>query len=309
MARSVFDAPHFQNETAAFEYVEAHLWPNGPVCPHCGNVDQSRIGRLQGKTTRPGLRKCYACRKPFTVRQGSIFEDSHLALHLWLQVIHLMSASKKGISTRQIQRMLSCSMKTAWFLTHRIRAAMAPVAKGRPPMGGLGSIVEADETFFGAKAGRKLHRAPVEKQVVFALVERGGEARAFHLSRLNATQVRSKLGENVKGRSTLMSDESGLYTHVGWNFARHDVVNHSAQEYVRGDAYTNSVEGFFGIMKRGIYGTYQAVSPWHLQRYVDEFAFRYTHREKVGVDDTERASRALRGAKGKRMTYQTVVWA
>lgn len=307
MARSVFDAPHFQNEAAAFEYVEAHLWPNGPLCPHCGET--KRIGKLAGKTTRPGLRKCYTCRKPFTVRQGSIFEDSHLAMHLWLQVIHLMTASKKGISTRQIQRMLNCSMKTAWFLTHRIRAAMAPGAKGLPPMGGLGSIVEADETFVGAKAGRKLNRAPVEKQVVFALVERGGEARAFHLSRLNATQVRSKLRENVKGRSTLMSDESGLYSHIGWNFARHDVVNHSQQEYVRGDASTNSVEGFFGIMKRGLTGIYQSVSPWHLQRYVDEFAFRYTHREKVGVDDTDRASRALRGMKGKRLTYERAVWA
>lgn len=307
MPRATFDSPHFQNEAAAFDYVEAHLWPNGPVCPHCGET--KRIGRLSGKTTRMGLRKCYACRKPFTVRQGTIFEDSHLALHLWLQVIHLMCASKKGISTNQIQRMLSCSMKTAWFLSHRIRAAMAPVAKGRPPMGGLGSIVEADETFIGAKAGLKLSRPPVEKQVVLALVERGGEARAFHLSRLNAAQVRSKLSENVRGRSTLMSDESGLYSHIGWNFARHDVVNHSQQEYVRGDASTNSVEGFFGIMKRGLNGIYQSVSPWHLQKYVDEFAFRYSNRQKLGVDDAERASRALRGTKGKRMTYDKVVWA
>src|SRR6266853_3381391 len=154
MARSVLSAPHFQTEDAAFAYVESHLWPQGPTCPHCGNVDVDKIGRLQGKTTRPGLRKCYACRKPFTVRIGSIFEDSHLPLHLWLQVIHLMCASKKGISTRQVQRMLECSMKTAWHLTHRIREAMKD-NRGifTPPMGGSGKTVEVDETYVGRKAG------------------------------------------------------------------------------------------------------------------------------------------------------------
>src|SRR6185312_8063672 len=151
MAKSVLDAPHFQTEEAAFSYVESHLWPEGPVCPHCG--ERERVGRLSGKTTRPGLHKCYACRKPFTVRMGTIFESSHLALHLWLQVIHLMCASKKGISTRQIQRMLQCSMKTAWFLGHRIREAMAPAA-GEPPLGGPGKIVEADETYIGVADGK-----------------------------------------------------------------------------------------------------------------------------------------------------------
>src|SRR5277367_4644902 len=147
MARSVLSALHFQDEPAAFAYVEAHLWPNGPVCPHCGETE--RVGRLNGKTTRPGLCKCYACRKQFTVRIGTIFESSHLALRLWLQVIHLICASKKGISTRQIQRLLNCSMKTAWFLTHRIREIMAPAVSS--PMGGEGKIVEIDETYIGNK--------------------------------------------------------------------------------------------------------------------------------------------------------------
>jgi len=145
MANSVLSAPRFHNEDAAFEYVEAQLWPNGPVCPHCQNADQTKIGRLQGKTTRPGLRKCYACRKPFTVRMGSIFEDSHLPLRLWLQAIHLLCSSEKGISTRQLQRTLGCGMKTAWHLSHRIRFAMAPDGSNGP-LGGAGKIVEADET-------------------------------------------------------------------------------------------------------------------------------------------------------------------
>src|SRR6202047_4544968 len=174
MAKSLLSEPHFHSEAAAFEYVEARLWPNGPVCHHCG--ERERVGRLQGKTTRPGLYKCYACKKPFTVRMGTIFESSHLPLHLWLQVIHLMCASKKGIATRQIQRMLNCSMKTAWFLGHRIRLAMDPGAAN--PMGGAGKTVEADET--AITNSRKTRRGPGRKRphtVVLSLVERGGAPR------------------------------------------------------------------------------------------------------------------------------------
>jgi transposase-like protein len=172
MASNVLSASHFQNEAAAFAYVEARLWPNGPVCHHCGEAE--RLGRLQGKTTRPGLYKCYACRKPFTVRMGTIFESSHLPLHLWLQIIHLMCASKKGISTHQIQRMLRCSMKTAWFLGHRIRESMREVRDMfTPPMGGAGHTIEADETYIGRKAESSAYEAPAPKEAVFALVERG----------------------------------------------------------------------------------------------------------------------------------------
>lgn len=303
MAKSVLDAAHFKDEKAAFAYVEAHLWPNGPVCPFCG--EEKRVGRLAGKTTRPGLCKCYACRKPFTVRIGTIFEASHLALHLWLQVIHLMCASKKGISTRQIQRMLNCSMKTAWFLTHRIREAMAP-AKNAGPLGGEGVTLEVDETYIAPEAGMKMGRPIKPKQVVFSLVERGGKARSIHLPGAHHPVIRAALARNASLKSKLMSDEHAAYKLVGWNFASHETVNHERKEYARGDVSTNTIEGFFSILKRGLYGTYQRVSEDHLQRYLCEFDFRYSNREKLGINDVSRASLALKATKGKRLTYRTI---
>jgi transposase-like protein len=304
MADAILTAPQFQNETAAFAYVEAKLWPNGPVCPHCQGTD--RIGRLNGKTTRPGLHKCYACKKPFTVRMGTIFEDSHLPLHLWLQIIHLMCCSKKGIATRQIQRMLNCSMKTAWFTGHRIREAMKE-NRGlfTPPLGGVGKTVEADETYVGRKAGSRAYEAPAPKQAVMALVERGGGVRSFHVPNVSAQFLRPILARHAHMDSRFMTDESPIYTGVGWNFASHGTVVHSAKEYVRGDVYTNTIEGYFSILKRGIYGIYQHMSEAHLHRYLCEFDFRYSNRVKLGIDDVARADLALKGAKGKRLTYQT----
>jgi transposase-like protein len=306
MAKSVLNAPHFLTEAAAFDHVEAMLWPQGPVCPHCRNADQAKIGRLQGKTTRMGLRKCYACKKPFTVRMGTIFEDSHLPLHLWLQIIHLMCASKKGVSTRQIQRMLECSMKTAWFLTHRIREAMKE-SRGifTPPMGGTGKTVEVDETYVGRKAGTKAFLPVSEKQPVVALVERNGGVRSFHMPTIKANTLRSVMARNISLESNLMTDENRIYTYVGHNFASHGTVNHTNREYVRGEIHTNTVEGFFSILKRGIYGVYQHVSEAHLNRYLTEFDFRYNNRAAFGIDDVSRAECALKGAKGKRLTYQT----
>lgn len=306
MANSVLSAERFHNEEAAFEYVEAHLWPNGPTCPHCGNADTAKIGRLQGKTTRAGLRKCYACRKPFTVRMGSIFEDSHLPLRLWLQAIHLMCASKKGISTRQLQRMLGCGLKTAWFLSHRIRESMK-THRGMftEPMGGAGKTVEVDETYVGRKAGTKAFLPVSEKQPVVALVERNGEVRSFHMPTVRANTLRSVMARNISLESHLMTDESKMYTFIGHNFASHGTVIHSNREYVRGDVHTNTVEGYFSILKRGIYGVYQHVSEAHLNRYLSEFDFRYNNRIALGCDDNTRADRALKGAKGKRLTYQT----
>jgi transposase-like protein len=312
MAHPVLDKPHFHNEESAFAYVEAHLWPQGPVCPHCG-APSEKIGAIKAFTKpskkhpegleRHGLRKCYQCRKTFTVRVGSIFEDSHLPLHLWLQAIHLMASAKKGISTRHIQRMLNCSMKTAWHLTHRVREIMKPTG-GSGPLGGLGVVLEADETFIGAQAGRKLRRPPVEKAVVFTLVERDGISRSLHVPNVRASTLANALSQHAVRRSTLMTDEREAYRGVGWQFARHGTVNHSADEYVQGDMHTNTVEGFFSILKRGLYGTYQHVSDAHLQRYLTEFDFRYSNRERLGLDDTERASAALKGAKGRRLTYE-----
>lgn len=312
MARAVFDAPHFHNEQAAFAYVESLLWPRGPVCPHC-QAPKERIGVLTGRSKpskknpegveRHGLRKCYACRKSFTVRVGTIFEDSHLPLRYWLQVIHLMSASKKGISTRQIQRMLQCSMKTAWHLTHRIRLAMADGGDAGP-LGGFGKHVEADETYYGTKANRKVRRGTGHKRVIVSLVERGGDVRSFHVETANILTVRRIVDQNVDKASTLNTDEAAMYKPLGREFFEHQTVNHQEDEYVRGTAYTNTLEGYFSIFKRGMVGVYQQCSETHLHRYLAEFDFRYNARQSLGVDDQQRTSRAVMGSKGKRLTYE-----
>jgi transposase-like protein len=301
MATSIFSAPQFKTEVAAFEYVEAHLWPNGPVCPHCGET--ARIGRLNGKTTRVGLCKCYACKKPFTVRMGTIFESSHLALHMWLQVIHLMCASKKGISTRQIQRMLVCSMKTAWFLGHRIREAMKD---GGDLIGGPGKNVEADETYLSKSpktrkpAGLALNAKPAP--MVFSLVERGGNIRSVYLDHRN---VRSAIREHLHDDSNLFTDGSKIYFSVMPKKSQHHSVDHSKFEWARGDVHTNTLEGFFSIFKRGLVGVYQHMDKKHLGRYLAEFDFRMNTREKFDITDAQRAEIALQGFKGKRLTYQT----
>jgi transposase-like protein len=312
MAKPVLTQLHFHNEEAAFAYVEAHLWPEGPVCPHCGNCDEKRVGRLTGKTSRPGLRKCYACRKTFTVRIGSIFEDSHFPLHLWLQAIQLICGSKKGISTRQIQRTFNCSMKTAWFLTHRIREIMKP-ADAAGPLGGEGKTIEADVTYVGRKPMKKAHRGGGSNMnPVFSLIERDGGARSVHMPNVRVENLGAALENHASGKSTLMTDEAAAFTELGWNFKSHQSVNHSKDEYVRREGprviTTNGVEGFFSILKRGVYGVYQHVSEAHLHRYLYEFDFRYSNREKLGVNDVARASRALAGAKGRRLTYETTLF-
>jgi transposase-like protein len=309
MAKPVLSAPHFHNEEAAFAYVEAHLWPEGPVCPHCGNVDEKRIGRLSGKSSRPGLRKCYACRKAFTVRIGSIFEDSHFPLHLWLQAIQLITASKKGISTRQIQRTFNCSMKTAWFLTHRIREIMKP-SSGSSPLGGEGKTIEADVTYVGKKPFTKVKKGGGgHMNPVLSLVERDGGVRSTHMPDVRGHNLHAVIDNHASSKSHFMTDEAHAFVDIGWNFASHGTVTHSKDEYVRREGdwviTTNTIEGFFSILKRGIYGVYQHVSEAHLQRYLTEFDFRYSHRERLGVNDVARASLALRGAKGRRLTYET----
>ncbi len=301
MAKSVLSDIRFHNEEAAFEYVEAHLWPNGPVCPHC-NASGDKIGSLQGKTTRPGLRKCYACRKPFTVRMGTIFEDSKLGLRFWLQAIHLLCSSKKGISTRQLQRTLGCGMKTAWHLGHRIRAAMTPLP-GVGPLGGAGKIVEADET--ALTNSRKTKRpAGVRKRphaIVLSLVERGGNTRSVVLDHRG---VARHLRANIHKDSKLVSDKAPYYKFPP--VAAHESVDHSKGEYVRGDVHVNTLEGFFSVVKRGLVGIYQHVDSKHLDRYLAEFDFRQNTRVKLGYNDEQRASIALTGFAGKRLTYQTI---
>jgi len=297
MPKPVLNAPQFLTEAAAFAYVEARLWPNGPVCPHCGET--ARIGRLNGKTTRPGLHKCYACKKPFTVRIGTIFEDSHLPLHLWLQVIHLFCCSKKGIATRQIQRMLNCSMKTAWFLGHRIRLAMAP-GGDLGPMGGEGKTVEIDDMEMGRS--HKTRRRPEGRKgnvKVLSLIERGGPVRSIVLDHRG---IGPRLYKHLDKRSRLVSDSAPVFKFTG--AAKHEAVDHSKFEWARGDVHTNTLEGFFSIFKRGIIGVYQHVDSRHFDRYLAEFDFRQNTRIKLGFNDVDRADVALKGVKGKQLTYE-----
>jgi transposase-like protein len=302
MAKSVLSADRFHNEEAAFEYVEAQLWANGPVCPHCGNADAAKIGRLQGKTTRVGLRKCYACRKPFTVRMGTIFEDSHLPLRFWLQAIHLLCSSKKGISTRQLQRTLGCGMKTAWHLGHRIRLAMAP-GGSLGPLGGAGKTVEADETELARSRKTKRpanFRRKTHNPIVLSLVERGGDIRSTMLDHRSAMGV---VRQNVHHESRLVTDTATRYKYAP--VASHEMVDHHKFEWVRDDVHTNTLEGFFSVLKRGLVGIYQHVSTKHLDRYLAEFDFRQNTRVKLGYNDEQRADIALKGFAGKRLTYQT----
>jgi transposase-like protein len=296
--KSAFEAPHLRSEEAAIAYVESWLWPDGPVCPHCGTIGEAT--KLKGKTTRSGLWKCRACRKPFTVRMRTIFESSHVPLHIWLQAIYLICSSKKGISTRQIQRTLGGSMKTAWFLMHRIRMAMDG-SSGTGLMGGPGKIVEADETFItrSPKTRRPKDAPPREDRQVMSLVERGGPIRSVFLDHHT---VRDALWQHLDRDSRLYTDGSVSYR----RFVReHSAVDHSKGEYVRDDVHVNTLEGFFSVFKRGLIGVYQRVDEKHLGRYLAEFDFRFNTRAKLGIDDQSRADRALVGAKGKRLTYQT----
>ena len=295
---SILSAPHFHNEEAAYRFVEARVWPNGRVCPHCGVVDRS--SKMQGKSTRIGAYKCYACRKPFTVKVGTIFEASHIKLHLWLQAIHLMCASKKGISSNQLHRTLGVTLKTAWFMSHRIREAMRPA--NLSPMGGTGSMVEVDETFIGRKKGAKVRHGYEHKMKVLSLIDREtGRAHSMVVDKLNTKVVRKIVLENVDREARLMTDEARHYTKVGRQFSDHQVVQHNIGEYGRGEAHTNTIEGFFSIFKRGMRGVYQHCGEKHLHRYLAEFDFRYTERK---ISDFERASLALVGIQGRRLTYR-----
>ena len=302
---SNLNAPYFTDETAAYEYVEAHLWPHGPVCPHCGNADPSRIHKLAGKATRAGLRKCNECRKQFTVKVGTIFEDSHVPMHLWLQAIYLMCSSKKGISTRQLQRTLGGSMKTAWFIGHRIRHAMAPPADAGQ-LGGPGKTVEADETYLSKSPktrkpeGLALNAKPAPQ--VFSLIERGGNVRSMYLDDKN---IRGALNEHLDERSRLVTDGSTSYKFVMPTPEQHESVDHSKYEWKRGDVHTNTLEGYFSIFKRGLVGVYQHMDKKHLDRYLAEFDFRMNTRAKLGINDIQRTGLAIAGAKGKRLQYKS----
>jgi len=308
---SVLSRPYFHDEAAAFEHVEEILWPQGPVCHHCGSME--RAYALKDVRTKPskknpngvvrhGLYKCGECRSQFTVRMGTIFEESHLPLHKWLQAIHLMCSSKKGISAHQLHRVMECTYKTAWFLAHRIREAMRP---GHGPLGGNGKIVEVDTTYLGRLQG--VPKGPAgtgHMNTVLTLVERGGISRSFHITSETTAQILPIVNANIRRETAMMSDTARAYPRALAGFEAHEMVNHAANEYVRdGDIHTNTIEGFFSIFKRGMKGVYQHCAEHHLHRYLAEFDFRYSNRIALGIDDGVRSVRALMGVKGKRLTY------
>ena len=299
--RSNLSSKHFHDEAEAFAYVEARVWPEGPVCPHCGGVE--RISKMQGKSTRMGLYKCYQCRKPFTVRMGTIFESSKVPLHVWLQAMYLVAGSKKGISSHQLARTLGLTVKTAWFLSHRIREAMRE--GDLAPFGQGGGAVEVDETYIGRKKGKPIRGAYHHKMAVLGLVDReSGRARLFHVEQASGTNIQPIVLANLSREARLMTDESMIYRKIGREFSEHGAVHHYNKEYVRGDVTTNTVEGAFSIFKRGMRGVYQHCAEKHLHRYLAEFEFRYSHRQALGTDDASRADKILCGIVGKRLTYE-----
>ncbi len=296
--------PIYSNNDAARKHLESIRWARGAFCPHCGEVENT--DRLGGKAGAEGRWNCRACRRKFTVTVGTLFERSHIPLPKWLLAVDLMTASKKGISAHQLHRMLGITYKSAWFMAHRIREGMKEqMFPG--PLGGSGKIVEADETFIGFKPGRKVRRSFHHKHAVAGLVERGGKARMFHIERANSETLRNVLVTQVDRASHLMTDEAVYYKRTGKEFAKHDTVNHSAEEYVRGLAHTNTIEGVFSIFKRGMVGVYQHCGEQHLKRYLTEFGFRHNHRAKLSWTDAERAVAALKGIEGRRLTYRRIV--
>jgi transposase-like protein len=297
---SFFAEPHFQNDDAARAMLESILWPDGPVCPHCGVVDHAYA------TKRAGVYRCAekGCRKDFSVTMKTVMERSKIALHKWLQGFHLMTSSKKGVSAHQLHRTLQITYEAAWFMAHRIREAMR--AGGLAPMGGGGKVVEADETFIGRLEGQKKGKAAwAHKNVVLTLVERGGSARSFHIDGVRAGDILPIIRANLSREARLMTDEMYSYKYIAEvEKLAHESVKHSKKEYVRGDVHTNTVEGYYSIFKRGMKGVYQHCGEKHLHRYLSEFDFRYSNRSALGINDGERRTLAIKGAAGKRLTYR-----
>jgi transposase-like protein len=310
----IFSASHFRDDNEARKVLESILWPDGPVCPHCGVIGHAYA------TKRAGVYRCAEkeCRKDFTVTMGTVMERSKIALHKWLQAFHLMCSSKKGVSAHQLHRTLDITYEAAWFMAHRIREAMR--AGGLAPLGGNGGIVESDETYYGSteeprespnrrgRPYRYARKGPRNKRQILALVERGGNVRTFHVPVADKPTVSKIVGENIARESRLHTDESNLYPDIGATFDAHKTVKHSADEYVRyedGEAiHTNTAEGYFSIFKRGMRGVYQHCAEKHLHRYLAEYDFRYNHRVALGFNDGERAALAVKNAAGKRLTYR-----
>jgi transposase-like protein len=310
MTKSALENAIFTDATKARVWLEKLLWKGEISCGYCGAVEENTA-----LPSRPGYYQCNACRKQFTVLVGTVFERSHIPLNKWLMAAFLICSSKKGISAHQMHRMLGITYKSAWFMMHRLREAMAPANPG--PLGGEGKVVEADETYLGKRDGKpskpdsfvsgfgwvKHPKIETQRKIV-ALVERGGAVRSVVVTKVDKATVRKVLFQNADKRSTLMTDESTVYPAAGAHFADHQTVNHSQYEYSRGAASTNTIEGVFSVFKRGMVGTYQHCSEAHLHRYLAEFDFRYSNRAALEIDDVQRTKTALAGIVGKRLTYR-----
>ena len=297
---SDFSNPIFHDDTKAREWLEAELWPEGPVGPRGGAVDEATL--MDGKSHRAGLYQCNTCYASFTVTVGTVFERSHIPLNKWLLACHLMMASKKGMSAHQLHRMLGITYKSAWFMAHRIRESLRGASPG--PLGGNNKVVEADETYVGGKARNRKGRVP-PKEAAFALVEREGRVRSFHVPAVSAKTLGPILAAHVDRASYMMTDDATVSPPLMNPMRGHGTVNHSIEEYVRGGFWhTNTVENYFSILKRGIAGTYHHVSQQHLKRYLAEFDYRYNERSALGVEDAERMARSVKGIVGKRLTYR-----
>jgi transposase-like protein len=303
--------PIFQDETAAREWLEARVWANGRVCPHCGNADQDKITKLEGKAHRPGVYQCNEpeCRQQFTVTVNTVFERSKIPLTKWLAALFLMTASKKGISAHQVHRMLGISYKSTWFLMHRLREAMRDGGM-LPPMGGDGGAVGVDETYIGRLQGVKKKRAgAAHKNTVLSLLDREtGKVRSFHVATATVNEVAPIVRANISKEAHLMTDQAKIYQKLGAEFSRHDTVDHSNDEYARREGETtittNTIESYFSVFKRGMLGTYQHCSEKHLHRYLAEFDFRHNNRIALGINDKDRANELAKGIVGKRLTYR-----
>ncbi|HWB85310.1 MAG TPA: IS1595 family transposase [Bryobacteraceae bacterium] len=322
MENAAIIAPHFQDPEKAREFLESKRWPNGPECPHCGVVGEAYrltadLENKKAKThTRKGVWKCAACREQFTVTVGTIMEDSHIPLNKWLLAFHLLCASKKGMSAHQLHRMLGVTYKSAWFMAHRIRYAMTQ----EPLSSKLGGVVEIDETYVGGKfrkinkwqqreAGQepKKRANPVgNKAAVVSVLQRNGRVQSMHVERVTAENLQPIVQQMVCESAHIMTDSSTVLGGVTMQTGhKHDQVNHTEKEYVRYEdgicITTNSVEGYFATLKRGINGVYHHVGKHHLHRYLSEFDFRYNARE---VSDVERRNLCIAQVGGKRLKYR-----
>ncbi|MCR4265342.1 IS1595 family transposase [Nitratireductor sp. ZSWI3] len=319
----MFDLTHaiYNDAEKARGHLEGIHWPNGPICPHCGNIDPARITKLEGKSTRPGVYKCNECRAPFSVTVRTVFERSKIGLHKWVLASHLMAASKKGMSAHQLHRMLGVTYKTAWFMAHRIREAMKEdIVETGGPLGGEGKTIEADETYWGRREDgyvspqRKgqpyLKRKKPMKNAIVGLVERGGRTRTVHVKHATRDAVREILVTTADRNSTLYTDESNIYPITGKEFAAHGTVKHSAKEYARREGgvvvHSNTIDSVFSVFKRGMVGVYQHCGEAHLHRYLTEFDFRYNRRTALKISDAERAEDLLRMARDKRLTCRRI---